>query len=52
MMSADSLAGEMRAAARSLLASLDGEQRELAKTAADKNCAAPSPAMTSDRSVY
>ena len=30
MMSADSLAGEMRAAARSLLASLDGEQRELA----------------------
>src|SRR5205823_7039866 len=30
MMSADSLAGQMRAAARSLLASLDGEQRELA----------------------
>src|ERR1700759_3518410 len=29
-MSADSLAGQMRAAARSLLASLDGEQRELA----------------------
>src|SRR6201986_3229695 len=30
MMSADSLAGQMRAAARSLLAALDGEQRELA----------------------
>src|SRR4029453_11299722 len=30
MMSADSLAGQMRAAARSLLASLHGEQRELA----------------------
>src|SRR6266567_6095156 len=30
MMSADSLADQMRAAARSLLASLDGEQRELA----------------------
>src|SRR2546430_5951452 len=30
MMSADSLAGQMRAAARSLLASLDGGQRELA----------------------
>src|ERR1700749_5256607 len=30
MMSADSLAGQMRAAARSLLASLDGEQRDLA----------------------
>ena len=30
MMSADSLAGQMRAAAGSLLASLDGEQRELA----------------------
>src|SRR5258707_5800094 len=30
MMSADSLAGQVRAAARSLLAALDGEQRELA----------------------
>src|SRR5690349_15297979 len=30
MMSADSLAGQMRALARSLLAALDGEQRELA----------------------
>jgi len=33
MMTADSLAGQMRTAARSLLASLDGTQRDLAARA-------------------